>query len=51
MLDKELYALVVTVADRDNEGAQLYTEIQASIAQQVQAREQVRQKARQQVKV
>lgn len=51
VLDKEPYALVVTVADRDNECAQLYTEIQATIAQQVQAREQVRQEARQQVKV
>ncbi|MCU1762829.1 S8 family peptidase [Pseudomonas sp. 14P_8.1_Bac3] len=51
VLDKEPYALVVTVADRDNERAQLYTEIQATIAQQVQAREQVRQEARQQVKV
>jgi len=39
VLDKEPYALVVTVADRDNEHAQLYTEIQATIAQQVQARE------------
>jgi hypothetical protein len=51
VLDMEPYALVVTVADRDNERAQLYTEIQATIAQQVQAREQVRQEARQQVKV
>ncbi|MNG16560.1 hypothetical protein D3C84_1004880 [compost metagenome] len=51
VLDKEPYALVVTVADRDNERAQLYTEIQAIIVQQVQAREQVRQEARQQVKV
>lgn len=47
VLDKEPYALVVTVADRDNERAQLYTEIQATIAQQVQAREQARQEARQ----
>lgn len=47
----ERYALVVTGADRYNERAQLYTKIQATIAQQVQAREQVRQEARQQVKV
>ena len=47
----ERYALVVTGADRDNERAQFYTEIQATIAQQLQAREQVRQEARQQVKV
>lgn len=40
--DKETYALVVTVADRDNENAQLYAEIQAIIALQVQAREQER---------
>lgn len=51
VLEMEPYALVVTVADRDNERAQLYTEIQATIALQVQAREQLRQQARQQVKV
>ncbi|MER1051136.1 S8 family peptidase [Pseudomonas aeruginosa] len=39
VLDEEPYALVVTVADRDNENAQLYTQIQAVIAQQVEARE------------
>ena len=39
VLDEEPYALVVTVADRDNEGAQLYTQIQAVIAQQVEVRE------------
>ncbi|PXX58257.1 Subtilisin-like serine proteases [Pseudomonas sp. LAMO17WK12:I10] len=45
VLDKEPYALVVTVADRDNEQAQLYTEIQATLAIQVQAREEARQRA------
>ncbi len=49
VLDKEPYALVVTVADRDNEKAKLYTEIQATIALQTQAREQLRE-ARQQAK-
>ncbi|MGY3913103.1 S8 family peptidase [Aeromonas piscicola] len=39
VLDEEPYALVVTVADRDNENAQLYTQIQALIAQQVENRE------------
>jgi hypothetical protein len=39
VLDEEPYALVVTVADRDNENAQLYTQIQAVIAQQAEARE------------
>lgn len=48
VLDKEPYALVVTVADRDNVKAKLYTEIQATIALQVQAREQGRERARQQ---
>jgi len=42
VLDEEPYALVVTVADRDNENAQLYTQIQALIAQQAEAREQQR---------
>lgn len=39
VLDEEPYALVVTVADRDNEDAQLYTQIQAVIAQQAAVRE------------
>lgn len=43
--EKEPYSLVVTVADRDNEHAQLYTQIQERIAQQAVAREQ--QKAQQ----
>jgi hypothetical protein len=38
VLDEEPYALVVTVADRDNENAQLYTQIQAVIAQQAEMR-------------
>lgn len=42
VLDEEPYALVVTVTDRDNENAQLYTQIQALIAQQVEVREQLR---------
>lgn len=42
VLDEEPYALVVTVADRDNENAQLYTQIQALIAQQAEVREQQR---------
>lgn len=42
VLDEEPYALVVTVADRDNENAQLYTQIQALIAQQAEARERQR---------
>ncbi len=41
VLDKEPYALVVTVADRDNEKADLYNQIQALIRQQVTAREQL----------
>jgi hypothetical protein len=45
VLDQEPYALVVTVADRDNEQAQLYTEIQTIIELQVQAREEARQRA------
>jgi hypothetical protein len=44
VLDKEPYALVVTVADRDNEQAQLYTEIQATIELQLRAREEARQR-------
>jgi len=39
VLDEEPYALVVTVADRDNEDAQLYTQTQAVIAQQAEVRE------------
>lgn len=38
--EKEAYSLVVTVADRDNEHAQLYTQMQALIAEQVVVREQ-----------
>jgi len=45
VLDKEPYSLVVTVADRDNEHAQLYTEIQAALQLQAQARELARQRA------
>ena len=40
VLEKELYSLVVTVADRDNENARLYTQIQTMIAQQAVVREQ-----------
>ena len=40
VLDAEPYALVVTVADRENENAQLYTQIQALIAQQTMVRQQ-----------
>ncbi len=40
--DKEPYALVVTVADRENESAKLYTQIHALIQQQAEAREQLR---------
>ena len=36
--EKELYALVVTVTDRDNETARLYTEIR----QRIQERERIR---------
>jgi len=42
--EKEQYALVVTVADRDNERAQLYAQIQQRIAEQAVAREQERAK-------
>ncbi|APO80050.1 MULTISPECIES: S8 family peptidase [Pseudomonas] len=45
VLVEEPYALVVTVSDRDNEQAQLYSEIQATLALQLQAREQARQRA------
>lgn len=45
VLDLEPYALVVTVADRDNEKAQLYAEIQATLTSQIQAREQARPRA------
>lgn len=45
VLDQERYALVVTVADRDNEKAQLYAEIQATLTSQIQAREQARPRA------
>lgn len=38
VLEKEPYALVVTVADRDNENAQLYAQIQAVIEQQAEVR-------------
>lgn len=38
--EKEPYSLVVTVADRDNEHAQLYSQIQERITQQALAREQ-----------
>ncbi|MOA28405.1 hypothetical protein D3C78_1493460 [compost metagenome] len=44
--EKESYALVVTVADRDNEHAQLYTQIQERIAQQAVVREQQKAVAR-----
>lgn len=44
--EKEPYALVVTVTDRDNEEAQLYTQIQERIAQQATAREQQKAAAR-----
>lgn len=42
VLEEEPYALVVTVADRDNENAQLYTQIQALITQQAEIRERQR---------
>ncbi|MDD2037498.1 S8 family peptidase [Pseudomonas putida] len=45
VLAEEPYALVVTVSDRDNEQAQLYTEIQATLALQLQVREEARQRA------
>lgn len=45
VLDREPYALVVTVADRDNEHAQLYAEIQAKLKLQGQVREEARQRA------
>lgn len=40
-LELEPYALVVTVTDRENEQAQLYTQISQRIEQQVRAREQI----------
>lgn len=40
--EKEQYSLVVTVADRDNEQAQLYTQIQSRLEQQAMARDQSR---------
>lgn len=40
-LELEAYALVVTVTDRENEDAQLYTQISQRISQQVRARAQV----------
>ena len=40
--EAEPYALVVTVADRENENAKLYTQIQSLIQQQVEVREQLR---------
>lgn len=42
--EKEQYSLVVTVADRDNERAQLYTQIQTRINEQAMVREQQRAK-------
>lgn len=44
--EKEPYALVVTVTDRDNEEAQLYTQIQHRLAQQAVEREQQKAAAR-----
>lgn len=44
--EKEPYALVVTVTDRDNEEAQLYTQIQQRLAEQAVAREQQKAAAR-----
>lgn len=45
-LELEKYALVITVADRENEHAQLYTQIQARIALQEQQREHQREQQR-----
>ncbi|MCS6205677.1 S8 family peptidase [Shewanella baltica] len=42
VLEEEPYALVVTVADRDNENAQLYSQIQGLITQQAEVRERQR---------
>jgi hypothetical protein len=42
--EKESYSLVMTVADRDNEQAQLYTQIHQRIAEQAVVREQERAK-------
>lgn len=44
--DAEEYALVVTANDRENEEAELYTQIKARIAAQEQARERVQQRVR-----
>lgn len=41
-LEKEPYALVVTVTDKDNQEAQLYTEIRQRIQEQVHERERTR---------
>jgi subtilisin family serine protease len=41
-LEQESYALVVTVTDKDNQEAQLYTEIKQRIQEQVQERERTR---------
>lgn len=46
VLEKEPYSLVVTVADRDNEKADLYNQMQALIQQQLAAREQLNAAAR-----
>jgi len=46
VLEKEPYALVVTVADRDNETADLYNQIHALIQQQIAVREQLQAAAR-----
>ena len=40
-LELEDYALVVTVTDRENENAQLYTQISQRIEQQIRARARV----------
>lgn len=44
VLDSEPYALVVTVADRENEQAKLYAEVQAMISVQLRARDVARQR-------
>ncbi len=49
--EKEPYSLVVTVADRDNERADLYTQIQKRIAEQSVIREQKRAQQKARVKV
>ncbi|MCD9125056.1 S8 family peptidase [Luteimonas fraxinea] len=45
VLESEPYALVVTVADRDNEHAQLYAEIRTKLELQLQARDEAKQRA------